>query len=71
MSGVRETACSTCIHLLVCKYKDEYLKAVKAVQDAYISRVIDENTRGIKYVRDFEFIELRDPRCRHFDMASI
>ena len=33
MSEVKETICSNCEHLLVCKYKDELLLKVKSVDE--------------------------------------
>lgn len=33
MSGTKETICSNCEHLLVCKYKDELLSKVKSVNE--------------------------------------
>ena len=29
MSGVKETICSKCVHLSICKYKDEMLETVE------------------------------------------
>ena len=33
MSGTKETICSNCEHLCVCKYKDELLSKVKSVDE--------------------------------------
>ena len=33
MSGTKETMCSNCEHLCVCKYKDELLSKVKSVDE--------------------------------------
>lgn len=33
MSGTKETICSNCEHLCVCKYKDELLSKIKSVNE--------------------------------------
>lgn len=35
-SGVKETACTSCVHLKVCSYKTQFLAAQKAVDNLTI-----------------------------------
>lgn len=34
--GVKETPCARCVHRTVCKHKDDFLKAVQAVNEATV-----------------------------------
>ena len=40
--GVRETPCTCCVHRTVCKYKDDFLKAIqmtKAINYDFVSDI--------------------------------
>ena len=62
MSGTKETICSNCEHLLVCKYKDELLSKVKSVNEIMINSrfsckfvcpdYFKKNTIGIRNVEE-------------------
>lgn len=63
MPGVKETICSSCVHLNVCKYKDELLSIAKNINDStannrfsctincedYIIRSSPESTSRTRY----------------------
>lgn len=34
--GIRETPCTHCVHQSVCKHKDNFLKAIQAVNEATV-----------------------------------
>ena len=56
MTGVKETACTTCTHREVCKYKDEFLAAQKAVDDTFMNLLNGERKRlvNISYIKPVE-----------------
>ena len=43
--SVRETPCTRCVHRTVCKHKDDYLKVIKAVNEATVHEHEDNSTR--------------------------
>ena len=49
MSGVRETPCTRCAHRIVCKHKDDFLKAVQAINEATVYELEDDN--GVKMIK--------------------
>lgn len=54
--GAKETPfhCTNCLHRHVCKYKNDFLKSIEAVNELAASRL-----------RVFDFIEDIQVRCRH------
>ncbi len=68
---VMETACSRCKHLNVCKYKEEFLKAQEAVNNATIlveeSDLSGKAQLGARYISDIDYIEPIKLRCKHAD----
>lgn len=45
MSGTKETICSNCEHLCVCKYKDELLSKVK-----YVDEIMKNSRFSCKFI---------------------
>ena len=66
MSTCEETACSTCSHLGVCKFKDEFLKAQTAVNDVTVSL----GGGGIIRLRDIQWIPPVKLRCNYYDYSK-
>ncbi len=62
-SGVKETLCSHCGHLQVCSLKEQFLKAQNAVNEVTVGL----GDRGIKYLRDFDWIKPVTLECVHFN----
>lgn len=62
MCGVKETQCSHCDHLQVCSFKEQFLAAQKAVDDVRVGL----GDRGVKYLRDFDWIKPISLECTYF-----
>ena len=43
--GVKETLCTRCVHRTVCKHKDEFLKAIQAVNEATVDEFENDGNR--------------------------
>lgn len=67
--GVKETACTRCKHLHVCKFKDEFLDAQNAVDNVIMSgKQIDETGKEQFYERYLSSIDYIEPvklKCKH------
>lgn len=61
-SGCEETQCTHCDHLQVCSLKEQFLKAQNAVNEV----TVGVGDRGIKYLRDFDWIKRVKLECVHF-----
>lgn len=48
--GVRETPCTHCVHRTVCKHKDDFLKAIQAVNEATVHEREDNRMKMTKVV---------------------
>jgi hypothetical protein len=48
--GVRETPCTHCVHRTVCKHKDNFLKAIQAVNEATVHEREDDRMKMTKVV---------------------
>lgn len=71
-NGVKETMCTSCIHLPVCSLKETFLKAQQAVDDACFSEPNYDKTTRITYVVNLrEWIEPPKLRCRHYIQQQI
>lgn len=44
-NGVKETPCTRCAHRTVCKHKDDFLKAIQAVNEATVHEHEDGSNR--------------------------
>lgn len=62
MTGFRETACATCIHKSVCVYKDNFQSAHDAIGDVTVHLGSNKMIR----LRDIQWIEPVDLRCKHY-----
>lgn len=61
-SGCEETLCTHCDHFQVCSFKEQFLKAQNAVNEI----TVGVGDRGIKYLRDFDWIKPVKLECAHF-----
>lgn len=63
MSTCSETACTSCSHLKVCKFKEEFLKAQTAVNDVtvYLGDGCMIKLRDIKYIPTVQL------RCDYYE----
>ena len=71
----KETSCTRCKHLHVCKFKDEFLEAQNAVDNTTIS-VKQMDTSGKeqfyeRYLSDIDYIEPIRLRCKHAEYTPI
>ena len=66
MNGCNETACTTCAHRDVCKYKADFLKAQAAVNDVTVS--LDGNR--LMRLRDMKWIPAVMLRCDHYTYSQ-
>ena len=48
--GVRETPCTHCVHRTVCKHKDDFLKAIQAVNEATVHEREDNRIKMTKII---------------------
>jgi len=63
--GARETSCARCKHNAVCKYKEEYLAAIDAVNKVEIRfNTGDPKTVRMQKVRNLEYIADISVTCR-------
>lgn len=66
MSSVRETICTNCVHCEVCRYKEKYLEAVKAIQNVGVDFDSGDGKVAMQKISMIDFITLRDPDCKFF-----
>lgn len=71
----RETLCTSCVHLEVCRLKETYLKAQHAVDQAAIAepRVNDDGKSVTKmtYVANLrDWLTVPQLRCKHYSKKS-
>lgn len=71
----RETLCTSCVHLEICKLKETYLKAQEAVDQVKIYEgFVDEN--GKSAIKETRISNLRDwltisqLQCKHYSKKS-
>lgn len=62
MTACKETACTTCVHLEVCKLSGEFLKAQTAVDDV----TVHLGDRRMIKLRDIKWIPAVNLRCDHY-----
>lgn len=49
--AVRETPCTRCVHREVCKHKEDFLKAVQAVNEATVHEREDNGSHVMKMTK--------------------
>lgn len=62
MTGVKETACTTCIHREVCSIKNEFLNAQREIDNLQITN----SGGGVMRLCDISFIEPVNLKCRFY-----
>lgn len=63
--GVKETPCTHCVHRTVCKHKDDFLKAVQAVNEATVHEHEDGNRIKMTKVINYDCISDISVTCRY------
>lgn len=63
--GVKETACTHCLHREVCSKKDIFLKAQKAADELYITFDAGKDACGIQKLVDIDWISPIELTCKH------
>lgn len=58
---VRETICSNCMHINVCKHMNDFLAIRKVIEDATI---VDKGI--VKHIEDIECVSAVTITCRHY-----
>lgn len=67
MTGIRETPCTHCIHREVCSFKDEFLSAMKAVNEVSVSLPSKETSVGCCIsLRDIKWIKPVELVCTYY-----
>ena len=68
-----ETACTSCAHKDVCKYKEGYLKVCDAASNINVT-LKDYCEDGVRAriipVANFDCVEYIEVRCKHYERAS-
>ena len=68
-----ETACTSCAHKDVCKYKEGYLKVCEAASNINVT-LKDHYEDGVRAriipVANFDYVEYIEVHCRHYERAS-
>ena len=65
--AVKETMCTNCVHLHVCKNRIEYLKVVEACDRIKIS----SEDGSIFYVKDIDWIKSITPVCKNYLLYNL
>lgn len=71
--AVKETACTSCAHKDVCKYKEGYLKVCEAASNinATLKDHYEDGVRArIIPVANFDCVEYIEVHCKHYERAS-
>lgn len=63
--GVRETPCTHCVHRTVCKHKDDFLKAIQAVNEATVHEREDNRMKMTKVV-NIDCVSDISVTCRYY-----
>lgn len=64
--GVRETPCTRCVHRTVCKHKDNFLKAIQAVNEATVYEHEDSSNKvKITKVINYDCVSDISVTCRY------
>ena len=68
-----ETACTSCAHKDVCKYKESYLKVCDAASN--INVILKDHYEGsvrgrIIPAANFDCVEYIEVHCKHYEKAS-
>lgn len=67
MTEVKETLCTHCAHREVCSFKDEFLRAIEAVNEVSVGRPSKEpNVVGYIKLRDIKWIKPVELVCTHY-----
>lgn len=67
-NGVRETLCTSCSHKEVCSFKDEFLSAIKAIDEVLVGLPSkDPNVGCMIKLRDITWIKPAELMCIHYN----
>lgn len=66
-NGVRETPCTSCSHREVCSFKDEFLSAMKAVNEVLVGLPSKDPTVACTIkLREITWIKPVELTCNHY-----
>ena len=68
-----ETACTSCAHKDVCKYKEGYLKVCEAASNINVTlndHYVDGARARIIPAANFDCVECIEVHCKHYERAS-
>lgn len=70
-SGVREALCTSCSHREVCSFKDEFLSAVKAINEVFVGLPSKDPKVGCMIkLQDITWIRPVELMCVHYKKKS-
>lgn len=67
--GVKETCCTGCSHLAVCKYKEDFLNIYETVSCGRMHKKEPDGTVIMTPITNFDFIDYIAIKCRYFEEA--
>lgn len=68
-NGVKETPCTRCAHRTVCKHKDDFLKAIQAVNEATVHEHEDGGNRvRMTKVVNYDCVSDISVTCRYHQL---
>ena len=71
MIGLRETSCTRCSHREVCSFKDEFLRALEAVNEVTVNRPAkEENNVSFIKLCDIPWIKPVELICQHYQKCQ-
>lgn len=71
MTGTIETLCTRCSHREVCSFKDEFLSAIKAINEVSIGLSSkDPNVGCVIMLRDITWIKPVELVCTHYEKKN-
>lgn len=66
MSGSKEAMCAKCAHLSVCKYKEDFLCAQEAIDQAIVPLPPKDDKNRMINLRDIHWIAPVQLKCNYF-----
>ena len=71
-NGLKETLCTHCVHRTVCKHKDDFLKAIQAINEATVHEHEDgSNAVRMTKVINIDCISDISVTCRYHQLEVV
>lgn len=71
-NGLKETLCTHCVHQTVCKHKDDFLKAIQAINEATVHEHEDgSNAVRMTKVVNIDCISDISVACRYYQLEVV